>query len=192
MCGNVFQSHTCEIPSHLLPISSGHNTQQKGKKAPQPLDSCDCCPLFIPAVEEGLWHCFSTAITALSIFFYHVNSFICFFGDFLFVCFLFQSSNVISLYALCLSLNCSCDFSSGKAISSREVCWLFHVLPFRLKNSLTEYFLPYFFLFWSYFPSAKSAKCWVSFFVFLRPTFRTVIYLCQYNLHHEILSLVTP
>lgn len=29
MCGNVFQSHTCEIPPHLLAISSGHNTQQR-------------------------------------------------------------------------------------------------------------------------------------------------------------------
>lgn len=29
--GNVFQSHTCEIPPHLLPISSGHNAPQREK-----------------------------------------------------------------------------------------------------------------------------------------------------------------
>lgn len=37
MCGNVFQSHTCEIPPHLLPISTGHNTQQRERKAPNAL-----------------------------------------------------------------------------------------------------------------------------------------------------------
>lgn len=34
MCGNVFQSHTCEIAPHLLAISSGHNTQQREQSLP--------------------------------------------------------------------------------------------------------------------------------------------------------------
>lgn len=51
MCGNVFQSHTCEIPPHLLAISSGHNTQQR-EESPQRLDSLDCSSAFI-AAERG-------------------------------------------------------------------------------------------------------------------------------------------
>lgn len=53
MCGNVFQSHTCEIPPHLLAISSGHNTQQR-EQSPQRLDSLDCSSAFIAAEEKGL------------------------------------------------------------------------------------------------------------------------------------------
>lgn len=53
MCGNVFQSHTCEIPPHLLPISSGHNTQQR-EESPQPIDSLDRSPTFIAAEKKRL------------------------------------------------------------------------------------------------------------------------------------------
>lgn len=53
MCGNVFQSHTCEIPPHLLAISSGHNTQQR-EESPQRLDSLDCSSAFIAAEEKRL------------------------------------------------------------------------------------------------------------------------------------------
>lgn len=51
MCGNVFQSHTCEIPPHLLPISGGHNTQQR-EESPQPIDSLDRSLTFIAAEEK--------------------------------------------------------------------------------------------------------------------------------------------
>lgn len=53
MCGNVFQSHTCEIPPHLLPISGGHNTQQR-EESPQPIDSLDRRPTFIAAEKKRL------------------------------------------------------------------------------------------------------------------------------------------
>lgn len=53
MCGNVFQSHTCEIPPHLLPISGGHNTQQR-EESPQPIDSLDRSPTFIAAEKKRL------------------------------------------------------------------------------------------------------------------------------------------
>lgn len=66
MCGNVFQSHTCEIPPHLLAISSGHNTQQK-EQSSQCLDSLDCSSAFIAAEKiRAVWS-FSTANAALSI-----------------------------------------------------------------------------------------------------------------------------
>lgn len=66
MCGNVFQSHTCEIPPHLLAISTGHNTQQR-EQSPQRLDSLDCSSAFIAAEEKGWPQCSSTASAALSL-----------------------------------------------------------------------------------------------------------------------------
>lgn len=57
--GMFFQSHTCEIATHLLAISSGHNTQQRAQKSrPRPspnlcLDSLDGNSAFI-AVTGGV------------------------------------------------------------------------------------------------------------------------------------------
>lgn len=61
MCGNVFQSHTCEIPPHLLAISSGHNTQQR-EESPHRPDSLDLGSAFIAArccVSAALSLCLS-------------------------------------------------------------------------------------------------------------------------------------
>lgn len=77
MCGNVFQSHTCEIPPHLLAISSGHNTQQR-EQGLQCLDSLDCSSAFIAAEVKGSLQCFSTANAALSLSVIFLPCFICF------------------------------------------------------------------------------------------------------------------
>lgn len=66
MCGNVFQSHTCEILPHLLAISSGHNTQQR-EQSPRCPDSLDCSSAFIAAEEKDSLQCFIIVNAALSL-----------------------------------------------------------------------------------------------------------------------------
>lgn len=66
MCGNVFQSHTCEILPHLLAISSGHNTQQR-EQSPRCPDSLDCSSAFIAAEEKASLQCFIRVNAALSL-----------------------------------------------------------------------------------------------------------------------------
>lgn len=79
MCGNVFQSHTCEIPPHLLAISSGHNTQQR-EESPQRLDSLDCGSAFIAVEENGSLQRFTaSAALSLSVFFLSCSPFQSFF-----------------------------------------------------------------------------------------------------------------
>lgn len=125
MCGNVFQSHTCEIPPHLLAISSGHNTQQR-EESPQCLDSLDCSSAFIAAEENGSLQRFSTASAALSPF--------CHFPPLFSISFVFHSViqsfssltisssklsflslNVTSFQSCCSSclLRCSLSFFAG-------------------------------------------------------------------------------
>lgn len=123
MCGNVFQSHTCEIPPHLLAISSGHNTQQRERKAPNALIHWTAALLLLQ--RRKMARCGVSAQRALP--------YLCLFPPLVSISFVFPA--VIQSLSLLLLFLGVLHFLSGAAFLPSQVAPSSSISSFQLLNS---------------------------------------------------------
>lgn len=188
MCGNVFQSHTCEIPPHLLPISGGHNTQQR-EESPQPIDSLDRRPTFIAAEKKRLAATQRTLhypslflppqFSISTVFFVHL--FIHFyFGHLIFVSICYSHHQHLALFILKLeflhqSFLLRCSQSSLRGL---PILWVSTI-------NFSHLYCLSIFIKQLLFPTPTSQLCELQCLVF-----SIAIYLCRQDFH--LFLLVTP